>query len=80
MDLASYIKKRELCVRVRTRCVKTEVLGFDESHDAVVVGVKAVPEKGKANEELVRFLSKKLKKKVVLKSGGRSRTKILLVG
>ena len=80
MNLSSYIKKSELCVRVRTKSARTEILGFDEASGSVVISVKAAPEKGKANEELVRFLSKKLKKKVVLKSGARSRRKILVVG
>ena len=41
------------------------------------VNVKAVADKGKANKELVKFLKKKLKKKVRILSGFKSRTKTL---
>jgi len=44
-----------------------------------VVSVAAQPDKGKANQELMRFLSKKLKKQVRIVSGFGSSTKILEV-
>ena len=43
------------------------------------VAVKAPPDKGKANAELVKFLTKELKKKVTIKSGHASRKKVLRI-
>lgn len=43
----------------------------------MTVAVAAPPEKGKANLELIRFLSKKLKKQVRIVSGFGNSSKIL---
>ena len=39
--------------------------------------LKAVPEKGKANKEIIKFFKKEFNLKVEIKSGERSRDKIL---
>ncbi len=56
---------------------KNEVLGFDEMKSAYIISVQARPEKGKANAEIVKFLSKELKKPVRIRSGFTSRIKII---
>jgi len=58
---------------------KNKFHGFDEVKKAYIVDVDAPPEKGKANAELIRFLSKSLKKQVRIVSGLTSRRKIVQV-
>lgn len=39
----------------------TEIMEDAEGEETIKIRIKAVPKKGKANEELIKFLSKKLK-------------------
>ncbi len=64
-----------LQVKVKPNARKTEMLL--QEGDVMVVAVAAPPEKGKANQELVKFLSKKLKKQVRIVSGFGSSSKII---
>jgi uncharacterized protein (TIGR00251 family) len=57
---------------------KTSIIGFDENRKAWLVEVKAPAQDGRANQEIVKFFSKKTKKKVTIKSGLTSKEKILL--
>ena len=66
-----------LHVRVKPNAKKTEITQKNEK--VWTVSVAAPPDKDKANKELVRFLSKVLKKKVRIKSGLRSREKTLVL-
>jgi len=79
MNISKYITKNMLKVYVKPNSNKTEILGYDESRKAVKIVINAPPEENKANIELVKFLHKLLKKKVSIKSGLRSREKILLI-
>jgi hypothetical protein len=64
-----------LQVKVKPNARKSEILS--EEGNTMVVAIAAPPEKGKANAELAKFLSKKLKKQVRIVSGFGSHTKIL---
>ncbi|NQV09027.1 YggU family protein [Candidatus Woesearchaeota archaeon] len=64
---------------VKTCSPKNEIIGFDEEKQAYRVNIKAVPEKGKANIEIVKFFSKLLKKRVEIIKGLKSREKILRI-
>lgn len=66
-----------LQVKVKPNARKSEILS--EEGNNLVVAIAAPPEKGKANLELTKFLSKKLKKQVRIISGFGSHTKILEV-
>jgi uncharacterized protein (TIGR00251 family) len=66
-----------LQVRVKPGARKSEILS--QEGDKLVVSIAAQPEKGKANAELIKFLSKKLKKQVRIVSGFGSHTKTLEV-
>jgi len=66
-----------LQVRVKPNAKENAILSQDGAK--WVVSVTAKPEKGKANQELIRFLSKKLKKQVRIVSGFGSSAKILEV-
>ena len=80
-ELHSYINSRinsgHLKILARPNSSKTMIVGWDELRSALRVNVHAKPEDNEANIEIVKFFSKLLKKKVVIKSGLRSREKIL---
>ncbi|PID87595.1 hypothetical protein CSB07_00550 [Candidatus Gracilibacteria bacterium] len=64
MKISDYLKKKNgeayLKVKVITGASKTEF--FDLlGNDIVKLRLTAIPEKGKANEQLIKFLSKELK-------------------
>jgi len=75
--IAQYIEGGLLHVKVKPNSSKTEIEGYDDARKVLIVRVKAPPDKGKVNLELMKFLSKELGKKVSIKSGSRSRMKVL---
>lgn len=62
---------------VKTNSPKTLLRRFDEDKKAYIVEVKAQPEKGKANIEIIKFFSRLLKKKVRIISGLASKRKTI---
>jgi uncharacterized protein (TIGR00251 family) len=60
---------------VRSNAVRNEILSADSS--TMKVAVAAPAEKGRANLELIRFLSKKLKCQVRIVSGFEKKAKII---
>lgn len=60
-------------VKVKPNASKSEVLGCEQG--VLKVNVKAPADKGKANKELIKLLSKHYKKKVEIISGLKSRDK-----
>ena len=64
---------------VRTNRPRTEILGFDNEKEAYRMNVHALPEKGKANVEIVRFFRKEFKLDVRIVAGGSSKQKLLRV-
>ena len=67
-------------VRVQPRASQTELAGAQE--DAVRIRIAAPPVEGEANDELIRFLSKKLgvaKSAITIVSGEGSRDKLIEV-
>ena len=75
--IEQFIENDLLKVVVKTNAMKTEVLG--QINGLVKIAVKAPAEGGKANRELVKFLTKLLKKNVEIISGLTSRQKILKI-
>ena len=73
------IKKSRFKIIVKTKANKNELFGFDREKQAYKLNIKAVPEKGKANKEITKFLSKLFKKKVRIISGLKSKEKIIEV-
>ena len=68
-----------LLVYVQPKAKKNEIEEIDEWRGRLKVKVKAPPVGGKANKELVKFLSKVLGAEVELVRGETSREKDLLV-
>jgi uncharacterized protein (TIGR00251 family) len=73
MDIRQGIVK----VRVKTGAPKTEVVGWD--NDVLRIAVKARPEKGKANAEIIKLFKKEFKKDVEIVKGLKSRDKLLRI-
>ena len=63
--IEKYIKNNTLKVLIKPNSPKNQILGFDSNKKALRISIKAVPKKGKANKELIKFLSKLLKKNVI---------------
>ena len=64
---------------VKTNSFKNEVLGYDKEKDAYKLSIKEQQENNKANIEIIKFLSKKLGKKVCIISGLKSKLKTIEV-
>jgi len=79
MDIGSYIQNNHLKILAKPNSPKTEIVGWDESRSALRVNVHAKPDNNEANVEIVKFFTKLLKKKVTIKSGLRSKEKILQI-
>ncbi|MFH1134153.1 MAG: DUF167 domain-containing protein [Nanoarchaeota archaeon] len=54
---------------------RSELLGFDETRKAYRIAIKAPPEDGKANKELLKFLKKETGKQAEIVSGFTSHLK-----
>ncbi len=77
MDIQSLINKNILKIIVRPNAPTTKVKEYDKERQALKVDIAAPPDKDKANKEVIKFFSKLLKKKVSIKSGSKSREKLL---
>ncbi len=79
MEITPYIHNNKLHILARPNAKKTEILGILSDGKTVKIAVAAPADKDKANKELLKFLTKMLKKKVVFVSGLRSREKVVTV-
>lgn len=64
---------------VKTSSRENRILGFDSVKKAYKVELKAKPVEGEANKELIKFLSKELRKQVRIKTGFTSKEKLIEV-
>ena len=55
---------------------ENKIIGFDKARNAYRIAINAKAEGNKANIELIKFLSKLLKKRVKISSGLKSKQKI----
>ena len=58
---------------------KNEIDSYYSSREAFKINIKAAPEKGKANVELMKFLRKLLKKDVEIISGHKGHNKVVRI-
>ncbi|MFO8016297.1 MAG: DUF167 family protein [Candidatus Woesearchaeota archaeon] len=72
-------QEKSFRIIVRPNAPVTEVKAVDEARNALRVDVAAPPDKDKANNEVIKFFSKLLKKKVGIIHGKKSREKVLSV-
>ena len=66
-------------ITVKANSNKNEVLGYDEIKKSYKINIKAKAEDNEANKEIIKFLSKTIGKRVVIKSGLKSKEKIIEV-
>lgn len=71
------IKENKFKVIIKPNSSVNSIVGFDKEKNAYIVKIKAKAEDSKANMELIKFLSKVLSKKVKIKSGFKSKEKII---
>ncbi|MEK6946567.1 MAG: DUF167 domain-containing protein [Nanoarchaeota archaeon] len=71
------IKSNKFKVIVKPNSKENRIIEFNKESNTYKIQIKAKPEDNKANIELIKFLSKSLKKKVRIVSGFRSKEKIV---
>ena len=76
MNLNRYIKDNLIRIKVTTNASKTELV---EENEQLKLYLKAVPDKNKANQELIKFFKKEFNLKVEIKSGMKNRNKVLKI-
>ena len=76
MDINKHIRDGKLKIKVIPHSGRTEL---KEDEGKLKLYLKAAPEKGKANAELIKYFKKEFKLSVRIKSGESSREKVLLV-
>jgi len=77
MSIEEILKKGKFKVIVRPNSNESKITGMENG--ALKVNISAPADKDKANREIIKFFSKLLKKKVRIKSGLKSKEKILEV-
>ena len=73
------IKESKFKIIVKPNARENKIERFDVNKCAYIVSIKAKPEDNKANIEIIKFLSKHLKKKVRIASGLKSKEKIIKI-
>ncbi|MFH1072524.1 MAG: DUF167 domain-containing protein [Nanoarchaeota archaeon] len=76
-EFARHFANNKLKVLVKPGQRTNSILGWDEQRKALKITIKERAEDNKANIELVNYLSKLLAKRVRIKSGFRSKEKIV---
>jgi len=78
--IKEYIVDGTLKVKIKPNSSKNQIKSWDKNRKLLKININTAPEKGKANKELIKFLSKKLNKKIRIIRGKKSRVKILSIG
>jgi len=73
------IKSGKLKVILKPNSRKDELIGWDESRQALRIAISSPAENNKANIALIKFLSRLTGKRVRILSGLTSKEKILLI-
>ena len=66
-----------MIIPVKPNAKKTEILSHDPATNTYKIAVAAVPDKGKANDELLKFLKKQFGKRFEIIAGKTSKKKIV---
>ena len=71
--------KDRVKVLVKARAKRSEIVKYDTERKAYIVNIKAPPEDGKANLELIKLFKKMFKKNVKIIKGLKNKEKLLLI-
>ncbi len=74
MNPTKYIKNNQIAVKVIPNASQNRAV---EEENGLRIYLHAVPEKDKANRELIKFFKEEFKMKVKVKAGAKSRQKLL---
>ena len=77
MDINKYITNNSLRIIVKPNSRKNEIISYDDGRQALRVNIKAEPEKGKANLEVIKFFNKLTKRQTRIITGLTSKEKLL---
>jgi uncharacterized protein (TIGR00251 family) len=72
-------EQKRFIVIAKPNSHKSEILSYDSETKTYKVAIAAPAQDGKANIELIKFLSRELKKKVAIKSGFTGKKKLIIV-
>ena len=75
MDIGKYIKDNLLRIKVVPNSSRVELV----EDNGLKLYLKSVPDKGKANNELIKYFRMVHKLRVEIKSGAKSRIKVIKV-
>ena len=76
MDIQRYISNNLITIKVIPNSSRTEI---KEEDNKLKLYLSAIPDKNKANTELIKFFKKEFKLNVEIKSGNKSRNKVLRI-
>ncbi|HLC97147.1 MAG TPA: DUF167 domain-containing protein [Candidatus Nanoarchaeia archaeon] len=62
---------------VKTNSKNNEIISYNKENKTFKLAIKAAPHDNKANIEIIKFLSKHFKKKVMIIKGFRSKEKLI---
>lgn len=79
MNIQQYIQNNTLKIIAKPNSPKNQITGYDKNKQALRVNIKAKPEKGQANKEIINFFSKLLGKQVKIAKGFKSKEKTLKI-
>ena len=71
-----------LNVKIIPKSSKNEIIGWEKESGFLKIKIKEIPEKGKANKELIAFLAKILqtaKSNITIAKGQTSKTKLVII-
>ena len=77
--LERILKQKRFKIIVKPNSSKNQIIKWDSDKRAFRVNIKARPESGKANLEIIKYFSKLLKKDIKIISGLTSKQKILKI-
>ena len=78
IDVFDIPESKSIRIKVKTNQRFNKILGYDEATKTFKVAIHAKPENNKANEEVVKFFTKMLGRKVRIKTGFTSKEKLLI--
>lgn len=78
-EIKKHICNNTIKIIVKPNSPKNEITKWDAEKKALRINIAAVPEKDKANKEIIKYFSKLLKKKITIKKGKKTREKILQI-
>lgn len=79
MDLNNnnYINNNRISVYIKPNKPENKIIGYDKDKNALIIEINSIPEDGKANKGLLKFMKKLTKRQWKIVSGYKSRKKIL---